>query len=230
MADQRSAGPRRSASGGGRIGGAFVVQFIHSDTNGQRRPCGRSRVPHLTPPPPPPKQDAAPPLAIAPFAPQHGGSGDDSFKQMLSLLAYMQDRDEKMRASAREEARIAIERLRADNELQMERERVASKERLAQLEVSARSAGRDTLHRDLTQIFSRSASAMPSVRSSKRSTRTTTTSPKSSRTQRLRRNPMRSRRSSKSSSPSRRRRDRSSRSGSSKAARPAWRIRHRRSA
>jgi hypothetical protein len=66
----------------------------------------------------------------------------DPFTQMVSLFTYMQRHDETLRAAAREEARLANDRYKADVELMMERDRLASRERIAQIEATARTAGR----------------------------------------------------------------------------------------
>jgi hypothetical protein len=87
-------------------------------------------------------------------------TGDGSLSTVFSLLAYLEDRNERTRADAAAEARYAIERAmaetkaaqeraaqeikaaqekyRADLEFQLERERLASKERIAQIEAQGR--------------------------------------------------------------------------------------------
>jgi hypothetical protein len=61
---------------------------------------------------------------------------------MLQLLAFMDERQERQRQAQAHEARLAAERYRADLDLQRERERLASQERIAQIEANAKVQGR----------------------------------------------------------------------------------------
>src|SRR5438132_592212 len=85
------------------------------------------------------------PAALDPTTPPTSSTTDSSFSSVFSLLAYLEDRNEKTRVAAAGEARYAIERAgaearaaqeryRADLEFQLERERLSSKERIAQIE------------------------------------------------------------------------------------------------
>ena len=120
--------------------GRYVVDYMHIDASGRRRPRGTSRVLHVTARTPktaqPPVQMQAPtgiPTLVAPIA-----SHDQLYSQMFSMLAYLEDRTDKARAVAAAEAKTAQERYRADLEFQLERERLASKERIAQIEAQTR--------------------------------------------------------------------------------------------
>ena len=73
-------------------------------------------------------------LALAAMRSQ-AGAGDMS--AMLQLLAFMDERQERARQVQAQEARLAAERYRADLEVMLERERLASKERIAQIEATA---------------------------------------------------------------------------------------------
>jgi hypothetical protein len=167
--------------------GRYIVDYMHIDDRGKRKPRGRSRVLHVTaarknespsklseavavepslaPAMAAPTPTVTPPITMDPTNP--------AFTQLFSLLAYMQDRDEKARAAAAAEARYMItrteteakvaiaraeneskaaqeraiaeikaahERYRTDLEFQLERERLASKERCTQIEAQARQA------------------------------------------------------------------------------------------
>jgi hypothetical protein len=143
--------------------GRYVVQYI-CDDEGVRKPLGRSRVVSVTLP-----TSAAPspaPEGKAPSAPGLSSvlpalqTGDGNLSTVFSLLAYLEDRNERTRTDAAAEARYAIERAmaetkaaqersaqeikaaqekyRADLEFQLERERLASKERIAQIEAQGR--------------------------------------------------------------------------------------------
>ena len=118
-----------------------MVEYYRLDERG-RMPRGRSRALHIVTPEAARKEAmerAAPPPVLAPPLPlQAGGGSDATFAHMLSLLAFMQDRDEKARAAAREEARVAHERYVADIELMKERERCATQRQIAEMESKAK--------------------------------------------------------------------------------------------
>lgn len=131
--------------------GRYVVQYVLLDGAGIRRPVGRSRVLQMVPPPTNPATPsgkpaeapapAAAPTPAAPTLPMGlpvGALGDSSFSNLFSLLAYLEERTEKVRTAAAAENKAAQERYRADLEFQLERERLASKERVAQIEAQGR--------------------------------------------------------------------------------------------
>ena len=78
-------------------------------------------------------------LALAAMRSQ-AGAGDMS--AMLQLLAFMDERQERARQVQAQESRLAAERYRADLEVMLERERLASKERIAQIEATAQATVR----------------------------------------------------------------------------------------
>jgi hypothetical protein len=150
--------------------GQYVVQYIMVDADGKRRPVGRSRallvqgrspiaagpplpdeaplpaaVPMPAPPPPPP-----PPAPMPVAAPQ---TTLGTLMDPWAVITYMRDAEARAHAEARalshqELQRISGEtkereaRYRAEMDLQMERERLASKERIVQMELQAKAMGR----------------------------------------------------------------------------------------
>jgi hypothetical protein len=125
--------------------GRYVVDYMTIDEKAKRRARGTSRVLHVTGRPAKPSEaDSAPkapsppaPLAIMP--PVAPATMDPNYySHVFSMLAYLEERAEKARAVVASDAKIAQERYRTDAELQLERERLASKERIAQIETQAR--------------------------------------------------------------------------------------------
>jgi hypothetical protein len=152
--------------------GRYVVDYMHLDVHGRRRSRGPSRVLHITTPKG--RSESSPPPEPPSGGPENAnGSGsatpnintaDPNFSSVFSLLAFLEDRNEKARTTASAEARYSImraeadtkaaqeralaevkaaqERYRTDMEFQLERERLASKERIAQIEAQARAPAR----------------------------------------------------------------------------------------
>jgi hypothetical protein len=122
--------------------GQYIVQYMKMDESGLRKPWGRSRTLSVVAPPGAPAPAVAQveivkaPLptsaAAAPLPPT------TDLAQLFSLLAFLEERGEKARAAAAADAKLQQERYRTDVELIIERERLASKERIAQLEVQTR--------------------------------------------------------------------------------------------
>ena len=117
--------------------GRYVVHYMRIDADNQRTPRGRSRVLQLVG-----GDDTGPEVVIAArrapapvAAPAHPlatiGGNDPSY--VFSLLTFLEDRNDKARAAAR-----------ADMEMLMERERLASQERIAQIQAAA--GGGTNLH------------------------------------------------------------------------------------
>jgi hypothetical protein len=141
--------------------GEFIVQYYAYDEQGKRRAVGRSRkipvrgrqtaaepaagatMPAAAPPAPAP----APMPVAAPQTPL--GAPMDPW----AVITYMRDAEARAHAEARALAHQELQRIssetkerearyRAEMDLQMERERLASKERIVQMELQAKSAGR----------------------------------------------------------------------------------------
>jgi flagellum-specific peptidoglycan hydrolase FlgJ len=152
--------------------GQYIVSYVRTDETGRRRPAGRSRTLRVeggrrpaptiaelnaafeplpgrsfAPPPVPPA-----PVVVtmpAPAAQAAPGATIDPW----AMITYLREADDRAQARASQMAQVEIQRLhmetkdrearwRAENELQMERERLASKERIAQMEHQAKAAGR----------------------------------------------------------------------------------------
>jgi hypothetical protein len=116
-----------------------AVEYYRVDDSG-RMPRGRSRALHIVTPEAARKaktETATSALALVPHVPS-GSNGSETFAHVLSLFALMQERDERARVAAREEARIAHERYVADLELQKERERLATQRQIAEMEHKAK--------------------------------------------------------------------------------------------
>ncbi len=100
------------------------------------RPAEASRIPA------PPVESPSSPrasgelLALAAMRNQTGGRCPD-MASMLQLRAFMEERQDRARQVQQHEARLAEERHRADLEVQIERERLATKERIAMIEANA---------------------------------------------------------------------------------------------
>jgi hypothetical protein len=140
--------------------GWYVLQWFGLREDGKMRPLGRGNPVHIlarsddppasertlggaarVPAPPPAAAPAGPSasgelLALAAMRNQAGGRGGD-MASMLQLLAFMDERQERARQVQQQEARLAAERYRADAEVQIERERLATKERIAMIEANA---------------------------------------------------------------------------------------------
>jgi len=144
----------------GRWGaGRYVLYwFGPRGEGGKRMPMGGSRMIHLLERPGDPRASeggeathvAAPSpvvpsasgelLALAAMRSQAAGGGD--MAAMLQLLAFMDERQERQRQAQAQEGRLAAERYRADLEVMLERERLATKERIAQIEATAHAQAR----------------------------------------------------------------------------------------
>jgi hypothetical protein len=116
--------------------GRYIVDYLTVGEDGKRRPCGHSRVFHIIA-----RSAKAPetaPVAVAspPATPAH--IPDLNASTLFQLFAYIDDRNEKARQAAASEARAMHDRYRTDLQFSMERERLASQERIAQLEAQAR--------------------------------------------------------------------------------------------
>ncbi|MGO9712522.1 MAG: hypothetical protein ACLQBL_26915 [Polyangiaceae bacterium] len=145
-----------------RWGSGRYVLYWYSYRDGKLFPMGGGRKVHLVDRPTEPRATERPagaaripaPREVAPVAPSaSGGSGEllaalaamrnrsgsagADVASMLQLLAFMEERQERARQAHQHEARIAEERHRADLEVQIERERLATKERIAHIEASA---------------------------------------------------------------------------------------------
>jgi hypothetical protein len=116
-------------------GGRYVVEFYGTNPAGARVQRGKSSIVHLRQVEHvidfPKAQPVAPQASIAPGL--AAASGGD-LQTVISLLAFLEDRNEKSRAAAGADAKVSLERYRVDVEAQLQRERLASQERIAQLE------------------------------------------------------------------------------------------------
>jgi hypothetical protein len=124
--------------------GEYIVEFYGANEQGARVMRGKSQVVRLRAP----AEVLAPTAAPQPAPAVPPAVGTD-ISTVFSLMAFLEDRSEKARMAAAAEAKLAIERTlaeaklahdryRADLDAQMERERLASKERIAQMEVLQR--------------------------------------------------------------------------------------------
>jgi hypothetical protein len=115
--------------------GWYVIEYYRVDARGRRTPRGRSSPIHLV------GRGGEPAPAPAPLPPPaQAPSMLGEMTGVMQLLAFLEERAERSRASARAEMQLLLERHRTDTELTMERERLASKERLAQFEAMQRQA------------------------------------------------------------------------------------------
>ena len=80
------------------------------------------------------------PVVAPPVATPRALPTDQNVTHVLSLLAFLEERSEKARAAVAADAKLQQERYRTDVDLLIERERLASKERIAQLEAQSRNA------------------------------------------------------------------------------------------
>jgi hypothetical protein len=123
--------------------GTYVVEWYRIGADGSRKPRGRSRTLRMMGKTDKPARAGEPAGAAAapPFpqptmmAPVSNGGLD--MNAMFSVLAFMDERAEKARAAER-----------AAMEMQLERERLASQERIAQMQAMQRSSGRSSSHVD----------------------------------------------------------------------------------
>jgi hypothetical protein len=114
-------------------GGRYIVEFYGTNGAGARVQRGKSSIVHLREIEQvidvPNAQPAAKSSAMVPALPAGG-----DLQTVISLLAFLEDRNEKSRAAAAADAKVSLERYKVDVEAQLQRERLASQERIAQLE------------------------------------------------------------------------------------------------
>jgi hypothetical protein len=114
-------------------GGRYLVEFYGTNGTGARVQRGKSSIVHLREVEQvidvPKAQPTANASAMVPALPVGG-----DLQTVISLLAFLEDRNEKSRAAAAADAKVSLERYKVDVEAQLQRERLASQERIAQLE------------------------------------------------------------------------------------------------
>jgi hypothetical protein len=102
-------------------GGRYVVEFYGTNGAGARVQRGKSSIVHLSEVEQVVEVPKAPPASAVPAAlvPALPAGGD--LQTVISLLAFLEDRNEKSRAAAAADAKVSLERYRVDVEAQLQR-------------------------------------------------------------------------------------------------------------